>query len=407
MKQKSLVIALSGVIALSVPQAAYANTLTGLIPTVYEALDIVARELIGFIPAVNRDSGADRAAVNQPVVYHKAPAAVAEDVVPGQLPPDTGDQVFGSGQLLIAKSRAVPFRWNGEEQKSVNALGGIGRKRMQLDQIVQAFRTLSNEIETDVFGVAYKGASRAFGTAGTAPFGTANDLSDTAQAYKILDDNGMPVYNRRMVLGTTAMANLRGKQAVLFRVNEAGTPELLRDGTISRLQGFGLNASAQIAAPASGTGAGYTSTAAGFPVGTTVIPLITGAGTVLAGDIVTFAGDTNKYVVNVGIAAPGSITLGAPGLRQALPTAATAMTVQAVSTRNVFFCQNAIQLVTRLPALPEEGDSADDRTTITDPVTGLVFELAMYKLYRRVRYEIAIAWGQAVTKQEGVGITVG
>ena len=49
---------------------------------------------------------------------------------------------------------------------------------------------------------------------------------------------------------------------------------------------------AGVKTPVKGTGAGYTSTAAGFAVGTTVIPLITGAGTILAGDTVTFAGES-------------------------------------------------------------------------------------------------------------------
>lgn len=77
----------------------------------------------------------------------------------------------------------------------------------------------------------------------------------------------------------------------------------------------------------SSTAAGYTSAATGFAIGTTVIPLITGSGTVVAGDMVTFAGDVNQYAVTVGISAPGSITIAAPGLKQAIPAAATALSV--------------------------------------------------------------------------------
>jgi phage tail sheath protein FI len=78
---------------------------------------------------------------------------------------------------------------------------------------------------------------------------------------------------------------------------------------------------------AKGTGTSYTTTAAGFAVGTTSIPLVTGSGTVVAGDLVTFAGDTNEYVVKTGVTAPGTIVLNAPGLLKAIPTSTTAMTI--------------------------------------------------------------------------------
>jgi len=75
------------------------------------------------------------------------------------------------------------------------------------------------------------------------------------------------------------------------------------------------------------TAAGYTSSATGFAIGTTSIQLISGTGTVAAGDMVTFAGDINQYAVTTGIAAPGTIVIAAPGLKVALPAAATALSI--------------------------------------------------------------------------------
>ena len=64
------------------------------------------------------------------------------------------------------------------------------------------------------------------------------------------------------------------------------------------------------------------------------------------------------------------------------------MTVVGTSTRNVAFSRSAIVLATRAPALPDEGDMAEDRAMLVDPRSGLAFEVSMYKLYKRVRYEV-------------------
>src|SRR5690606_21171096 len=160
----------------------------------------------------------------------------------------------------------------------------------------------------DIWSEAYKSASRAYGTAGTAPFGTAADLSDFAGVLRILEENGAPKNDLQLVLGHDAMANLRGKQSTLFKVNEAGSPDMLRNGEKSRAMGVAARKSAPCLGNTSGTGAdGDTD---GTPaVGAVPVPVDTGTGTVLAGDIVTFAGDTNKYVVNTAVSG-GNLVIG-------------------------------------------------------------------------------------------------
>jgi hypothetical protein len=385
--------------------ALYANTITNLIPILYAALDIVSRELVGFIPAVARDSSAERAALNQTVNIFVTPAATTGDITPGVTAPNDGDQVIANQTMLITKSKYAPIRWAGEEQKAVQ--GSQQQQNVIRDQFTQAMRALVNLVEIDLAVAAYQGGSRATGTPGTAPFGTVNDLSDSAGVMRILDDNGAPLSERQLVLGTAAIQNIRAKQAVLFRVNESGTADLLRNGVIGRLEGLDIHTSAGVRTPTKGTGSAYTTTAAGFAIGTTVIPLITGTGTILVGDVVTFAGDTNKYIVNTGIAAPGSITLALPGLLQAIPTAATAVTVGNTAAQNAAFYRGAIQLATRAPALPIQGDMAEDVMEITDPVSGLAFQVAMYLQYRQVRWEVGLAWGVKVVKAEHVTILLG
>lgn len=384
------------------------NTLTGLIPTMYEAFDIVSRELTGFLPAVTRNSTADRVALNQTITIPIVPAIAGGDVTPGPTPPNDGDQAFGNTTMTIDKSRYWPIRWTGEEQKAVRSSGMFPSIAAQ--QFAQAIRAAVNEMEADLASL-YIESSRAYGTPGTAPFGVAGDLSDFAQSLRILDDNGAPGGDRQMVLGSAATANLRGKQSVLFKVNESGTSDLLRRGIIGQVESFDLHNSAAVKTVTKGTGAGYTSNAAGYAVGATSITLITGTGTILAGDSITFAGDSNKYIVKTGIAAPGTIVLQEPGLRVAIPAAATAVTVENTATRNMAFSRSAIMFSTRAPALPVINgvprDMADDRIFITDPNTGLVFEVSMYLQYRQVKYELAAAWGKKVVTPRHVMVLQG
>lgn len=378
------------------------NTLTNLIPTIYEAMDIVSREMIGFIPAAMLDASAQRAAKDQTIRSFIAPASTAADITPATTAPDTGAQTIGSLTLTISKSRAVPFQWTGEEELSVGG-SGPGVSNIRRDQIAQALRTLANEIEIDLGNAIYQNASRASGTAGTTPF--ASDLSDPANILKILKDNGSPTSDLQLVVDTAAGANLRSLSQ-LTRANEAASPDTLRRGVLLDVHGFAIRESAGVELHTKGTGTSYVLNGAAV-IGQTVIPIDTGSGTVVVGDVVTFAADANnKYIVTVGVTAPGSITIGKPGLIVAIADT-NAMTIGANHTPNVAFHRSSLVLLARQPALPPDGDAATDRLTVMDPASGISFDFALYAQYHRVHYEVGLSWGTAGIKDEHTAVMLG
>lgn len=376
-----------------------ANTLTNLTPDLYAALDVVSRELVGLVPSVSRDSGVERAALNQTVRSFVAPASVSYDVAPGQLPADNGDQSIGNKSISITKSKYIPIRWNGEEQRGMNS--GPGYNLILQDQFKQAFRKLANEIEVDLAGLFAK-ASRAVAPAGTNLFDAANYL-DAANVAKELNINGAPMEDRSLVLSNAAAARFKGN-ATYTAANSAGSVEMLRQGVLLDQFGMMIRESNQIQVDAAGDASSATTDNAGYSIGDTVITLASaGTGAILAGDTVSFAGDANLYVVESGdadVSGGGTITLAAPGLKVAMSAATKAITVNASVERNMAFSRDAIHLVTRAPARPVEGDSAEDVMIIQDPRSGLAFEVAMYKEYRQVKFEISIAWGYEMIKPE-------
>ncbi len=385
-----------------------ANTLTNLTADLYRALDVVSRELVGFIPAVLRDSTVDRAAVDQSVRSIVAPAATSTNITPAVSPPNDGDQTIGNVEVKITKAKRVPFRWNGEDTLAMNN-NGPGQLTIQQDQIAQAMRTLTNEIETDLAAL-HINASRAEGDGGTTPF--ASTLGSSANVKKILDDNGAPQNDRHLVIDTTAGAALR-TLGQLTKANEANDTGLLRQGLLLDLHGFAIRESAKVknlVTVGDHNNAGTTDSA-GYAIGATVITLASaGTGAIIIGDVIRFAGDANQYVIVAGdadVSGGGTITIAQPGLRIAIAGSPATITTEEAATRNMAFSRNAIILATRMPALPTQGDLAVDRTLITDVRSGLSFEIALYEQYRQMQFEMSVAWGVKTLKPEHLALLLG
>ena len=379
-----------------------ANTLTNLAADIYRAADIVGRELVGFIPSSTVNASDERVAVGQNVRSFSTPTETAVTIAPSMTIPEGTDQALTNKTLTLTKQRGVQIPYTGEDVRFLD--GGAGYETVYGAQVQQAMRTLTNEIETDLATEAYQNASRAVGTAGTTPFASNFDL--VAEGRQILADNGMPTNDGRMslVMNTAAGTNLRNL-ATLQSADSAGNDQLLRRGTLLDLQGVMIKESAQVQAHTKGTGASKLLNDASSAIGDTTIAADGGSRTILAGDVVTFAGDTNNYMVNTALAA-GSFTIGDNGLRVALADNA-AITVGNNYAANIMMHQAALELVMRAPAKPQGGDAADDVLIVQDPVSGLVFEVSVYKGFNKAMIQVGCVWGYQAWNTDGIAVVMG
>ena len=380
-----------------------ANVLTDLAADIYKAADIVGREAVGFIPSVTINSGSEEAAQGDTVRSHATRAAtVNTSATPSMTIPEGDDQTVDNKTMTINEIASVRIPWTGEDIKHVN--NGAGYETIYGDQIAQAFRGIVNNIEAHIATVAYQGASRAVGTAGTTPF--ASDFDLVAEARQVLFDNGMPVNDGRisMVLNSAAGTNLRNL-AQLQKANEAGSDAMLRQGTLLDLQGAMLKESGQVQAHTKGTGTGYLLNDASSAIGDTTIATDTGSGTILAGDVVTFAGTSDKYVVNTALSG-GNFVIGDPGLRAA-ESDNDAITVGNNFTANVMLHQNAVELAMRPLAKPLGGDAAVDVMTVQDPHSGLVFQISVYKGYNKAMIDVTCLYEAKAWNSDAIALVLG
>ncbi len=330
------------------------NTLTALAPIAYSAAKEVAAEPVGLLDAINMNFDDKGVAIGDTVYVPVAPTRAASDYTPAMTVTAGTDATATSTAVTISANKNVTWNITGEQERSLQNATADNTWFEQL--MKQGMRALRNGMETAAWTAAIAGASRAFGTAGTTPF--ASDLTAMTAARKILQDNGAPLADMSMVVDTNASMNLRNL-GVLQNAYQAGSDQERRSGRFLPQMGFDIRESAQISTRTAGAMASATSTSAAFTVGQTVIPLATaGTGVISAGDVVTFANDTNKYVVasvsfaGANPASGDSITLVAPGLRVAQGVATRAITVVGTFTGNLALERSAIVGIVRPPLIP-------------------------------------------------------
>lgn len=373
-----------------------ANTLTALAPTAFSAAKEVAAEPFGAVAAINANFDDKGVAKGDTVSVMVAPTRAASDFTPAATSSSGTDATAESIGVQITKSRKVSWHLTGEQIRSLD--NGPSSAAWIGDLLKEGMRTLRNEAESDCVTAIKTGASRATGTAGTNPFASA--LTTLADARKILRDNGAPMSDLQFVGDSTSEANLL-KLGVVLDASQAGSDAERRSGMIRRQYGFEMRTSGQIGVHTKGTGTSYQLSAAGS-VGDKTINVDTGSGTLLAGDIVTVAGTSHKYVANSALSG-GTFTIGRPGLLAA-EADNDAITIGNDYTPNLCFERNAVVGVMRPPLVP--ANPTIEQLLVSDD-KGMTYLLLDISQYGQRTWELHLAWGFKAINSEFISILLG
>lgn len=344
------------------------NVLTALQATLFASARDVPTELTGFLPAIDRDfndqgvnKGGTVKVTSVPAMTAAAPGAAAMTFTAG------ADRTPTTLDFTLNQEAQVTWNLTAEDERLLLISGNAQETLLQT--LKQGWRALRNQIEAHVALQAKLNASRSIGTSGTTPFAANADL--LVDARKLMNQNGADT-NRTFIMDLDASANY-GKLSTLTKVNEAGSDELLRNGLLGRIQSFDIRESAGVVLHTKGTMTTALVNSAVLAIGSTTITFDTGtpgATGIVAGDVVSFAGDTNKYVVKTAspVAAAGTFVLQEPGLLVAVADNA-AITVENGYRANIALARSAMKVVAR-PMLQPEGPIAE-QMIISDPVTKL------------------------------------
>lgn len=367
-----------------------ANTLTAVATKIF-AQGLLALRANSVMPRlVFTDYAEEEAQQGDILTIQLSSTQTVSSVSPGPTPITPGDAVPTSITLELDQWKHTSMHLTDKEMRAINT-GEF--KRLQ---VAESMKALGDNVSDYIYGL-YKGIFGYAGVAGTTPF--SSNTSEATTTRKVLNNQLAPLEPRFMVIDPDAEAkalDLRAFQDASF----SGSIDAIVNGQINKKLGFSWLMDQKVPTHTKGAEDGnYVVDDAGnaLAVGDTSIVVKTGAGTILQGDILTFAGDTQTYTVITGVAAPGTIVIS-PGL-VIDPGDGAAITFKATHVVNLGFHRDAFALVTRTfsPVDPSHGSTI---IMGMDPVTQIPLRLEVTRQNKQTVWDWDILYGALLVRPE-------
>jgi len=380
------------------------NTLSSVIPTLFaQGLDALRHNSV--MPRlVNADFGTEVKEKGEVIQVPVPSVMAATNVVPGAYAPDPQNVAPSTAAIPLDSWMEAPFTLS--EKELAQVIEGV--VPIQLSAAVEA---LAVQINSSILA-NYKSVYGYVGTAGTTPF--ASTLTAATNAREILGIQLAPTANRRIVLNPAAEANALALPA-FSQYLQSGDKAVITEGEIGRKLGFDWFMDQQIPTQVAGalTGtvtvngsnpAGQGATLVnGCPQGT--VSIASAASSSFApnvGDILTFAGDSQTYVIvsgnALGASATGTFTIS-PAL-QVAQSGGAAVTLVASHAVNLAFARDAFAFASR-PVKPMNiGRNIDEEFYVADPVSKITMRLSYRQEFHRTRFAFDCLWGTAILRPQ-------
>ena len=371
------------------------NTLTNDIPKILDMGLAVLRENAVMPKLVNRDYEGKAAQKGASIAIPLANEFAATAVTPGYTHTSAGVNDINPTvkNCVLDQWFESKFIMNDKDLREVQ--NGIVPRTVE-----SAMAAIANKVDTSILGL-YSKVGNAVGIAGTAPFGSGVGIADITAARQFLVANKMPMDgNVSMVLGAVAEANALGLD--LFNdASKSGSTAGVTEGYIGRKFGMDFMVDQNVSDHVStALTAGALTCNGAQTAGSSVISLAkaTNAAPLVAGDLITIAGDTQTYAVqeDVSLIVGNTNVSIFPALKKTTG-AASVVTLKASSTSNLCFHRDAFVLASRPKADVYQGGNI---SYVTDPVTGLTIQLEVTRLANQTQWSFSTLFGVTELRNE-------
>lgn len=393
-----------------------ANTLTVLLPKIISRGLMALRERVIMPRLVNSDFSAEAVAEGTEITI-PLPVAVADIAV-------TPSNVLVAPTDVTPTSVTLPL----DQWRQSTPIGLTDKEKVEIMtkddflpmQFSEAIKGIANRLNEYIWGKYTTATSGIYGfisnpSAGVGtivdPFATGttdtSGVSAATGAKRVLNAQLCPRDDRRGVLSFNAEAAMLDLGEI-SDADKIGTDEVKINGEVGRK--FGINWFADDHVPTHTVGTSYEASPADVTLretealGSTAISILdAGAGTLVAGDILTIAGDSQTYCVT-GSGAPYTLHASndtqvsiVPALQVAQSGGAQVVTVKNSHEVNLVFHRDAFGFAMRTLAIEEEGRQI---MTMTDPISGISLRLEIEKQHKQTTYAFDVLYGATLVRPE-------